>query len=187
MTLYLLCHEFCDDDGNKCSFDSPLTSNGLTNAFRLIPYLCSMNIDQVYSSPFIRCLQTVGPFVLQNRLKINVEYALSELMSLNDKTTWARELTCVEMNNNNVNTRYGSIYQFTDFQYPETPDCGTARINSFMNMIEHSAAVDKKTILVCSHPKIINAIIKRYYPEKKYDDLFPVGGIMKINLTRSCL
>ncbi|KAI0549457.1 RNA polymerase III transcription initiation factor complex component [Xylaria curta] len=77
--------------------DPALTSHGIEQADELAGHLSGLHppIDQVYSSPYYRCLQTISPFVSQNnaalsgsspsedntarpRLDIRVESGLSE-------------------------------------------------------------------------------------------------------------
>ncbi|KAI1353037.1 histidine phosphatase superfamily [Xylaria sp. FL0043] len=74
--------------------DPALTSHGVEQAHELAEHLLSLNppIDQVYSSPYYRCLQTISPFVSRrnsgqnkvlasdprSRLSIRVESGLSE-------------------------------------------------------------------------------------------------------------
>ncbi|KAI1752399.1 RNA polymerase III transcription initiation factor complex component [Xylaria castorea] len=60
--------------------DPALTSHGIEQADELAGHLIGLcpPIDQVYSSPYYRCLQTVSPFVSQNNA------ALSKLSSSDD-------------------------------------------------------------------------------------------------------
>ena len=60
MKIYLLRHE---DRTQDATFFSPLTKQGLENSVKLIKDLEKSNINIVYSSPFIRTLQTIHPYV----------------------------------------------------------------------------------------------------------------------------
>ena len=75
MKIYILRHE---DRTMDCSFFSPLTKKGLENAISLISLLKEKKIGAIYSSPFIRTLQTVYPYSETNNIPINLEYSLSE-------------------------------------------------------------------------------------------------------------
>lgn len=66
MRLYVLRHE---DRTVDASFFAPLTEKGLNNSKDLIKRLAKLKINKVYSSPFIRTLQTVYPYVKTNGLK----------------------------------------------------------------------------------------------------------------------
>ena len=56
MKLYILRHE---DRTMDLTFFSPLTKNGLEKSIDLIKYLDKEQINVVYSSPYIRTLQTI--------------------------------------------------------------------------------------------------------------------------------
>ena len=69
MKIYILRHEDRTMDG---TFFSPLTQDGLDNSIKLIDVLNKCKIDTIYSSPFIRTLQTVLPYAKSRNLKINL-------------------------------------------------------------------------------------------------------------------
>jgi 2,3-bisphosphoglycerate-dependent phosphoglycerate mutase len=79
MKIYILRHEERTID---CSFFGPLTMNGLQNSKKLINKLDMLNITDVYSSPFIRTLQTIEPFIKKNNMKIKLEYSLTVILKL---------------------------------------------------------------------------------------------------------
>ena len=58
MKIYLLRHE---DRTMDLTFFSPLTKNGLENSNELVKYLEREKINTIYSSPYIRTLQTIYP------------------------------------------------------------------------------------------------------------------------------
>ena len=76
MKIYILRHE---DRTQDATFFSPLTKLGLENSTQLIDVLEKINIKSIYSSPFIRTLQTIFPYAKKNNILINVEYSLSEI------------------------------------------------------------------------------------------------------------
>ena len=78
MKIYILRHEERPSD---CSFFTPLTKQGLINAKQLVLDINkqNINIDLILSSPFIRTLQTIYPYATNKKLKINLEYGLSEI------------------------------------------------------------------------------------------------------------
>lgn len=79
--VFLLRHEH---RGNTISFDTPLTPIGLERAEQIIaPQLQQLNIKTIYSSPFVRTLQTIRPFCEKTNLKINLEWSLVESMPIN--------------------------------------------------------------------------------------------------------
>ena len=66
MKLYILRHE---DRTQDATMFSPLTKEGLKNSLNLVDILQDLEIDYIYSSPFIRTLQTVHPFTQNLEIK----------------------------------------------------------------------------------------------------------------------
>ena len=58
MKIYILRHE---DRTMDLTFFSPLTKNGLEKSVKLIDHLEKERINVIYSSPYIRTLQTIYP------------------------------------------------------------------------------------------------------------------------------
>ena len=76
MKLFILRHE---DRTQDATFFSPLTKKGLDNSVDLIKHLKDEDIHIIYSSPFIRTLQTIYPYSREKNLRINIDYGLSEI------------------------------------------------------------------------------------------------------------
>ena len=76
MKLYILRHE---DRTQDATFFSPLTKQGLENSEKLIEQLENIGITHVYSSPYIRTLQTIYPYCKKHNIKIKLEYGLCEI------------------------------------------------------------------------------------------------------------
>lgn len=58
--------------------DAPLTSRGLTDAIELANRLAPFGIDAIYSSPYLRAVQSIEPFAAKHRLAINIDLRLRE-------------------------------------------------------------------------------------------------------------
>lgn len=80
MRLFLIRHEACHP--HNPTFWSPLTSTGLRNAMYNITPLLQTTIQptHIYTSPLLRCIQTVAPYCAVNRLRamLRCEYGLFE-------------------------------------------------------------------------------------------------------------
>ena len=62
-TVYLLRHAESQPDAAVRESDWPLSERGHQQALDIVPVLTSLGIDQVYSSPYLRTVETVIPFV----------------------------------------------------------------------------------------------------------------------------
>ena len=118
MKIYILRHE---DRTSDCSFFSPLTELGLNNSNKLISVLEKLNIDIIFSSPFIRTLLTVKPYVLTHNKYINIEYGLSEIHheDIISKKSVGMLLPEYIAKSFNYNCNYKSIIGYANIKYPE--------------------------------------------------------------------
>ncbi len=73
-TLILVRH--CQSSGQAP--DAPLTAQGAGDARALADRLLQLGIDAVYSSPYLRAVQTIEPFAAKHALPINIEPDLRE-------------------------------------------------------------------------------------------------------------
>src|SRR5262245_51619567 len=56
----------------------PLSDLGRVQAAKLAPLIASLQIQRVISSPFIRCLDTVAPFISESNLPLDIHDDLRE-------------------------------------------------------------------------------------------------------------
>ncbi|GAW11235.1 hypothetical protein ANO14919_005770 [Xylariales sp. No.14919] len=157
--------------------DPALTSHGVEQAQELAGHLLDLNppIDQVYSSPYYRCLQTISPFISQHnsgqkrvlaseddvprsRLSIRVESGLSEWYgrahfehptpaSLDDLSALFADL----------DTKYASS--------PTPRRCGESipqlyeRVASCIEaIIAHCDKESKRSVLISTHAAVVIAL-----------------------------
>jgi broad specificity phosphatase PhoE len=156
--IYLIrhCNRYDLDEGEniwkKISlslYDVPLSSKGVKMSFELAEHFKDIKIDAIYSSPYLRCVQTSYPLSLLKDKKIKIDNRLSEII----KPEWFNEqpkiLTTRELFN-----FYPSVdleYQTQELPiYPENQDGETykLRINSLWKSIESS---QERTIIIISH------------------------------------
>ena len=75
MRLFLLRHE---ERPKEVGFYTELTEEGKKNSINKIKQLEKLNIDKIFCSPFIRCVQTIEPFCLKHNKIINIDCSLGE-------------------------------------------------------------------------------------------------------------
>lgn len=66
----------CESSGQ--TNNAPLTAKGLADARDLVRRLSPLGIDAVYSSPYVRAVQTIEPFAAAEGLAINIDDGLRE-------------------------------------------------------------------------------------------------------------
>lgn len=75
MSIFLLRH--CERDKNP-HFHSSLTTYGLKEAEKLVEQLKTYDFVEIYTSPFLRTLQTIAPYSKLSGTRVRVENAIYE-------------------------------------------------------------------------------------------------------------
>tara|TARA_Y100000310_G_C20040829_1_gene516091 strand:+ start:45 stop:536 length:492 start_codon:yes stop_codon:yes gene_type:complete len=162
---------------------APLSPKGFANLPALNEKLRRLNIGTIYSSPFLRTLQTVYTFAIEQRLKIHVEYALYEHYNIPKKyTKYSVYRLLVEYPHlfDAIEPCYQSFFNYALLNLNETNPEKNYRIQSFMHSLIYSivAPVGKRpnptqNILIVTHRDVIDTLmninvqpgdIVQYYP-----------------------
>jgi broad specificity phosphatase PhoE len=168
MRLYVLRHE---DRTVDASFFAPLTEKGLNNSKNLIKRLGKLKINKVYSSPFIRTLQTVYPYVKTNGLKINLEYSLSEIQHphIIPEKSYQISLPLYLAESFNYNPKYISMLKPEHHKFPESEKDVYERVKKFIHKLLTEKMDSNDNILIVAHQIVINCILKMATKKKSID------------------
>lgn len=159
MKIFILRHE---DRTQDATFFSPLTSTGLENSEKLVEILSKHKINKVYSSPFIRTLQTIHPYCSKFGLKVNLEYSLCEIQHphiIPEKSYQVRLPSYMALTFNN-NEKYKSIMDPINFKYPEDEESVSKRVRGFLNTLFTNRLDKSDNILIVTHQIVCNEILK---------------------------
>ena len=158
MKIYILRHE---DRTHDCTFFSPLTELGLNNSIKLIKYLNMCNINLIFSSPFIRTLQTIHPFIKNKKYKINIEYGLSEIHheDIIPKKSIGIILPEYLGHYYNYNCEYKSIISTFNIKYPEKYKDVINRVKIILKKIISTYINTDYNILLVTHQSLCKAIL----------------------------
>lgn len=184
MKLYLLRHE---DRTSDLSFFSPLTEEGLDNSIKLVDKLEKYKIDKIYSSPYIRTLQTVYPYSIKNNKKINLEYSLLEyqipdIIAPEGKNVRLPKYLAEKFN---YNDKYSSKIYPEDIKYPETMSDVEKRVKKFLKDLFIEYKRQDVNILLVTH-QIVCVIISNLAIKAKNDENkkeikeYPKGLLTKV-------
>ena len=159
MKLYILRHE---DRTMDATLFSPLTENGLHASIKLIEILNGQEIDYIYSSPFIRTLQTIHPYTKFKKLKINIEHSLSEIQHphIIPEKSFTISLPKYIAKSFNYNKKYTSLLNPINHNYPEDEESVNIRVKAFISKIMNEHLDTKYNIILVTHQIICNAILK---------------------------
>ena len=159
MKIYILRHE---DRTQDCSFFAPLTEKGLNNSEKLIKILKENQINMIFSSPFIRTLQTINPFLKATKQLVNLEYGLSEIYhsDIIPPKSYGIILPEYLAKNYNYNPDYVSLINSNQIIYPEkTKNCENRMKIVIKNIIKKYYKYDLN-ILIVTHQTLCKSIIK---------------------------
>ena len=185
MKIYLLRHE---DRTMDLTFFSPLTKNGLENSNELIKYLEKEKINTIYSSPYIRTLQTIYPYSKKYNIKPKLDYSIVELYQEDNIPKKSYQITLPEYISESFNydQEYNSLMLPSNVEFPESISDFSKRIKKFLkNLIRYNYNSDKNIILV-THQGVIDMILNSISKKNKEvkdnftDVKYPKGGLTQI-------
>ena len=180
MKIFILRHE---DRTQDASFFSPLTKNGLENSKKLIEKINELHITHIYSSPYIRTLQTIYPYVKSKEMKVKLEYALSEindpdLISKNAYGTYLPEYIAQSFL---YDENYKSSIEPSGLKYPEIKTDVNTRIKNFLKILITNHYKKDDRILLVTHQVVCNTILnlvnKSIKNKEQQIDIYPTGAI----------
>jgi len=172
MKIFIIRHE---DRTQDASFFSPLTKNGLENSKKLINKFEDLNITHIYSSPYIRTLQTIYPYAKTREKKIKLEYGLSEindahLIPKNAHGTYLPEYLAESFL---YDENYKSTIQPNEINYPENEKDIVTRIKNFFKILITNHYKTDDRILLVTHQVVCNNILNLVNKSLKIKDQKP--------------
>jgi 2,3-bisphosphoglycerate-dependent phosphoglycerate mutase len=169
MKLYILRHE---DRTQDCSFFAPLTKEGLNNAEKLADIINNHKIDLIFSSPFIRTLQTIRPYLKKTNKMANIEYSLSEIHheDIIPKKAYGMYLPEYLAEAFNYDKTYNSLIKPTDIKYPEKFQDVEKRLKKFLKELFITYFNTDKSIILVTHQSLCSSILKIVNKKEKIDE-----------------
>lgn len=175
----------CERDINNCSFESPLIDIGHINAQQLCNTMNLFNITKIFSSPFLRTIQTSHYYSKEKKIPIHIDYSLCEFVDIYDKHLM------YSSNNYKICEEWRKTYNIDTsnmlcdkFDNSESSNGCISRIYNFLNYIENNYSNTDENILLVTHMSIVNtilAIINKTLDENfDIDKYYPMGLITKI-------
>lgn len=186
MKIYFLRHE---DRFDSLTFFTPLTKKGKLNSINLIKDLEKLNITKIISSPYLRTLQTIEPFIKKNKLKVNLENSVREMNIITRIPEKEGKFNLPDEFNKqfNINLNYKSFLENEKIIYPENVNIHKKRILDFFKYLIKENYQKDENILIVSHAGAIQVIINKLKTKKEFNFLskirpyyYPLGKITQI-------
>ncbi|WP_102271777.1 histidine phosphatase family protein [Cytobacillus massiliigabonensis] len=87
--IYVIRH--CQAEGQPP--ESQLTAEGKKQAEELADFLCSIKVNRIISSPFLRAVETIMPLAQKENIEIEIDERLAErVLSANSMPDWLEKL-----------------------------------------------------------------------------------------------
>lgn len=177
MRLFIVRH--CERFSSPL-YKSQLTEEGKIDATKLCISLYENNINKVYCSPYLRCIQTVERYCDLFNKELNIEYGFSEnsLMLIKNDIDNLLE----NYNNNKEYTSKIDIKEInkTNYNINEV----IKRIGNLLISIIEEHKHTENNILICTHQTNINIILYLFnlinYEEVIIDIKQPTGNLIEI-------
>ena len=179
MVLYILRHECRNLE--KVDFFTPLNHIGKHNAnTKVFEKFNDIELEAIYSSPYIRTLQTVDKISRVKDIPIKLDWALSEKVN-HEKANGLNWPSYEEQSKIHELFNIDSNYSPTadrDYinSYSESLDSFITRVDTFSQFLKTQK---DKNILVVSHQSITDRIIKNI---TKQDYQLEMGECYEIDL-----
>lgn len=147
-TLFFIRHAQSYQSTDKLHYEWPLSDHGQNQARKLTTVLLPLKMDFIYSSPFIRCRQTIAPYIEHTGISLQIHEDLRE-----------RHVTDTVVDN------FLEIWNrsWADFNYAE-PGCE----NSITAQNRFSKAIDEiiskhrgSKIGICTHGNVIGLFLNK--------------------------
>jgi broad specificity phosphatase PhoE len=135
-------------------YDPPLSAYGIYQALELVQQLGGQQIQQIFTSPHLRALQTAQPVAQNLGLRPQVEFGLREWLH----PQWSQGLPTLAPPQEHLppiptNPDYQSLLQP---QYPETAEELTARADRMVEKLIIAAVTD---VLIVAHKHILLSMV----------------------------
>lgn len=186
MKIYVMRH--CERNMKDCSFESPLIYEGQINAKNKYNELHQKNINVIYSSPFLRTIQTGDFYSKMKELSINIDYSIAEYVSRKDKMNmnsifdykipkkWEENF---KLNTDNMIKR--------DYNPNESLKDAILRVYTFILNLKNKYKDSNDNILIITHMSIVNIILGLQKNFKFINDIdsfvenyYPMGLITEL-------
>lgn len=150
--IYLLRH--CQASGQEIS--APLTDEGKKQAFELVNFFKTRELDCIISSPFRRAIESVELLAKEKNMEIEIDQRLSErVLSAEPLIDWQEKLQA----------------SFDDldtiFSGGESSRQAMERGKSVLKELQHGK---RRHILIATHGNLMALIIKSFLPSFGYED-----------------
>jgi 2,3-bisphosphoglycerate-dependent phosphoglycerate mutase len=146
--IYLVRHAQTRYDPDVADHVRPLTTQGHEQAAALIGVLRELEIEEIHTSPYRRCLDTIGPFAAHAGLPLNHVKDLRE-----------RAFTSSRVDD--WDTLWKTVWTDFDFAFPDGESSRQAQLRMHAATLQVVRASRARTIAISSHGNAIGLLLQQ--------------------------
>ena len=158
-------------------YDPPLSAQGHDRAIWLARKFSDLKVDRIYTSPFLRTIQTADPLARALKIPIQLEWGLCEWLCRDWTTEFPKTTPIDELLRHypNIDDGYQSLLVPC---YPETTDALNIRLNTISQKLNCNNC--DRAIAIAHKGSVLGivAALTRNDDWRAYD--LPCGGIIKL-------
>jgi 2,3-bisphosphoglycerate-dependent phosphoglycerate mutase len=146
--IYLVRHAQTRYDPEVADPLRPLTTKGHEQAAALIRALHALQIEEIHTSPYRRCLDTIGPFATHVGLALNHVHDLRERAFTSARVDdWA--------------TLWKTVWTDFDFAFPDGESSRQAQLRMHAATLQVARTSRARTIAISSHGNTIGLLLQQ--------------------------
>jgi 2,3-bisphosphoglycerate-dependent phosphoglycerate mutase len=154
--IYLVRHAQTRYDPAIRDHERPLTTTGHEQAAALVTVLHALAIEEVHTSPYQRCLDTIAPFARHAGLELNRVADLRERAFTNQRVEdWA--------------TLWKTVWTDFDFAFPDGESSRQAQLRMHAATLLVAKASRARTLAISSHGNTIGLLLQHIDPRFTFE------------------
>ena len=154
--IYLVRHAQTRYDPAVADEERPLTSTGHEQAAALCDMLLGLGIEEIHSSPFRRCVDTIAPFARNAGLSVNHVHGLRERCFTRHRV-------------DDWNTLWKKVWTDFDFAFPDGESSREAQLRMYEATLEVVTASRARTLAISSHGNVIGLLLQHIDPRFAFE------------------
>ena len=176
MKIYVLRHELRTESP---LFFTSLTNKGKINSEKLADILNNIDFDIIYSSPFLRTIQTILPYCKQYDKKISFEYSLYECTNDKrfNKDNYHYTYNDLKKHLPNIDDYTNPVYYplIDKIIFPESVNTYKKRLFDFSEFVINKYKNTNKNILFVTHMSPVIDYLRTY--KKEFHTFYKEGKV----------
>ncbi len=138
--------------------DWSLSEEGALQAINLSSFLANLDCTYIYSSPYLRCRETVTPYAKTSSKLINIHQGLKEIHASYQPV-------------DHYNVALKKSWQDFDYSLPTGESCQNGQKRAITTLIDIANNHNGKKILISTHKNFIGLTLNSFIPDFGFENM----------------